>query len=76
MSQSPRGPTAGVVPLSGADYPVTSWPSLGLPQIAPQSFSLPLWNAHFYLAFALILMHLAAGLFHGLIRLHCFVCPA
>ena len=44
-----------------------------LPQILPQSASLhaALWNAHFYLAFllfALVLMHLAAALFHALIR--------
>ena len=44
-----------------------------LPRIVPQSASLhtALWNAHFYLAFlffALILMHLAAALFHALIR--------
>ncbi len=41
--------------------------------ILPQSDSLQalLWNAHFYLAFAffaLILMHVAAALFHALIR--------
>ena len=46
---------------------------LWLPQILPQSPACTrcLWNAHFYLAFlffALILMHLAAGLFHALIR--------
>jgi cytochrome b561 len=44
-----------------------------LPAILPQSDSLHtlLWNAHFYLAFlffALILMHLAAALFHALVR--------
>jgi cytochrome b561 len=66
-------PVIGWAMLSAADYPVTLWPSLWLPQIVPQSASLHtlLWNAHFYLAFlffALILMHLAAGLFHALIR--------
>jgi cytochrome b561 len=66
-------PLIGWAMLSAADYPVTLWPSLWLPQIVPQSASLHtlLWNAHFYLAFlffALILMHLAAGLFHALIR--------
>jgi cytochrome b561 len=44
-----------------------------LPAILPQSDSLhtALWNAHFYLAFvffALILMHVAAALFHALVR--------
>jgi cytochrome b561 len=44
-----------------------------LPAILPQSDSLHtlLWNAHFYLAFlffALILLHLAAALFHALVR--------
>ena len=37
----------------------------------PRACTRCLWNAHFYLAFlffALILMHLAAGLFHALIR--------
>jgi cytochrome b561 len=66
-------PLIGWAMLSAADYPVTLWPSVWLPQIVPQSASLHtlLWNAHFYLAFlffALILMHLAAGLFHALIR--------
>jgi cytochrome b561 len=66
-------PLIGWAMLSAADYPVILWSGFSLPQIAPQSASLHtlLWNAHFYLAFcffALILMHLAAGLFHGLIR--------
>lgn len=66
-------PLIGWAMLSAADYPVTVWPGVWLPRIAPQSASLHtlLWNAHFYLAFlffALILMHLAAALFHALIR--------
>ena len=66
-------PLIGWAMLSAADYPVTLWPSIWLPQIVPRSESLHtlLWNAHFYLAFlffALILMHLAAAFFHGLIR--------
>jgi cytochrome b561 len=66
-------PLIGWAMLSAADYPVTLWHSIWLPQIVPQSASLHtlLWNGHFYLAFlffALILMHLAAGLFHALIR--------
>jgi cytochrome b561 len=44
-----------------------------LPAILPQSDSLHtwLWDAHFYLAFAFfasILMHVAAALFHALVR--------
>jgi cytochrome b561 len=44
-----------------------------LPAILPQSDSLHtlLWTAHQYLAFAffaLVLLHLAAALFHGLVR--------
>jgi cytochrome b561 len=44
-----------------------------LPAILPQSDSMHtlLWNAHFYLAFvlfALILLHVAAALFHALVR--------
>ena len=66
-------PLIGWAMLSAAEYPVALWPSLWLPQILPQSASLhtALWNAHFYLAllfFALILMHVAAALFHALIR--------
>lgn len=66
-------PLIGWAMLSAADYPVTLWSGFSLPQIVPQSASLHtlLWNAHFYLAFlffALILMHLAAALFHALIR--------
>jgi cytochrome b561 len=66
-------PLIGWAMLSAADYPVVLWPGVWLPQILPQSESLhtALWNAHFYLAFlffALILMHVAAALFHALIR--------
>src|SRR6201996_2743186 len=66
-------PLIGWAMLSAAEYPVVLWPGVWLPQIAPQSASLHtlLWNAHFYLAFlffAVILMHLAAALFHALIR--------
>jgi cytochrome b561 len=66
-------PLIGWAMLSAAEYPVVIWPGVWLPQILPLSPSLHtlLWNAHFYLAFlffALILMHLAAGLFHALIR--------
>jgi cytochrome b561 len=66
-------PLIGWAMLSAAEYPAVIWPGIWLPQILPLDPSLHtlLWNAHFYLAFlffALILMHLAAGLFHGLIR--------
>ena len=66
-------PLIGWAMLSAADYPVPLSQGLWLPQILPQSASLhaALWNAHFYLAFlffAVILMHVAAALFHALIR--------
>jgi len=65
-------PLIGWAMLSAAQYPVVLW-GVWLPRIVPQSASLhtALWNAHFYLGFlffALILMHLAAALFHALIR--------
>ena len=66
-------PLIGWAMLSAADYPVALSASLWLPQILPLSPSLhtALWNAHFYLAFlffAVILLHVAAALFHALIR--------
>jgi cytochrome b561 len=66
-------PLIGWAMLSAAEYPVVIWPGIWLPQILPLDPTLHtlLWNAHFYLAFlffALILMHLAAGLFHALVR--------
>jgi cytochrome b561 len=66
-------PLIGWAMLSAAEYPVALGPGIWLPQILPQSASLHtrLWSAHFYLAFlffALILMHLAAALFHALVR--------
>jgi len=66
-------PLIGWGMLSAAAYPVKLWGGVNLPSILPQSDALhtALWNAHFYLAFlffALILMHLAAALFHGLVR--------
>jgi cytochrome b561 len=66
-------PLIGWAMLSAARYPVVLWPGVWLPRIVPQSATLhtALWNAHFTLAFlffALILMHLAAALFHALIR--------
>jgi cytochrome b561 len=66
-------PLIGWAMLSAAAYPVVLFGGMHLPAIVPQSDSLHalLWNAHFYLAFvffALILLHIAAALFHGLIR--------
>jgi cytochrome b561 len=66
-------PLIGWAMLSAAKYPVVLWPGVRLPPILPLNPGLhtALWNAHFYLAFlffALILMHLAAALFHALIR--------
>jgi cytochrome b561 len=66
-------PLIGWAMLSASAYPVVLYGSLHLPPILPQSDTLRtlLWNAHYYLAFAffaLILLHLAAALFHALIR--------
>ena len=66
-------PLIGWAMLSAAQYPVVIWPGIWLPPILPLDPSLHtlLWNAHFYLAFlffALILLHVAAALFHALIR--------
>lgn len=66
-------PLLGWGMLSAAHYPVVLFGGVHLPSILPLSDSLHtiLWNAHHYLAFAffaLILLHLAAALFHALIR--------
>ncbi|HTH99725.1 MAG TPA: cytochrome b/b6 domain-containing protein [Acidisoma sp.] len=66
-------PLLGWGMLSAAAYPVSLVGNLYLPAILPQSDSLHtlLWDAHRYLAFlffALILLHLAAALFHALVR--------
>ena len=66
-------PLIGWAMLSAGAYPVVLYGGLRLPAIAPQSDALHtlLWNAHFYLAFAffaLVLLHLAAALFHALVR--------
>jgi cytochrome b561 len=66
-------PLIGWAMLSAASYPVVLYGNVHLPAILPQSASLHamLWNAHFYLAFvffALILLHVAAALFHALVR--------
>ena len=66
-------PLIGWGMLSAAAYPVVLFGAVHLPAILPQSDSLHtlLWNAHVTLAllfFALILLHLAAALYHALIR--------
>jgi cytochrome b561 len=66
-------PLLGWGMLSAAAYPVEMLPGIYLPAILPQSDSLHtlLWNLHRALAFALfaiILLHIAAALFHALIR--------
>jgi cytochrome b561 len=66
-------PLLGWGMLSAGAYPVVVFGSVYLPAILPQSDALHtwLWDAHFYLAFAffaLVLMHLAAALFHALVR--------
>ena len=66
-------PLIGWAMLSTADYPIVLYGGVRLPAILPRSDSLHalLWAAHFYLAFlffALILIHLAAALFHALVR--------
>jgi cytochrome b561 len=66
-------PLIGWAMLSTAAYPVVVFGGLYLPAILRQSDTVHtwLWDAHFYLAFAffaLVLMHLAAALFHALVR--------
>jgi cytochrome b561 len=66
-------PLLGWAMLSAGEYPVVLFGAVHLPPILPQSDSLHalLWGAHFYFAFlffALILLHVAAALFHALVR--------
>ncbi len=66
-------PLIGWGMLSAAAYPVELFGGVHLPRILPQSDALhtALWNAHRLLAlafFAVILLHIAAALFHALIR--------
>jgi cytochrome b561 len=66
-------PLIGWSMLSSESYPVVLWGGLRLPRIVSPSDGLHtfLWNAHVYLAFAfyaLVLLHLAAALFHALVR--------
>lgn len=66
-------PLLGWAMLSAAEYPVVLLGGVRLPPILPQSERLHtlLWGAHHYLAFlffVVILMHVAAALFHALVR--------
>jgi cytochrome b561 len=66
-------PLIGWAMLSAAAYPVVLFGGVHLPAILTQSDRLHawLWDLHFYLAFAffaLVLMHVAAALFHALVR--------
>jgi cytochrome b561 len=66
-------PLLGWAMISAGAYPVVLYGNIRLPAILPQSDSLHtlLWNAHYYLAFAffaVVLLHLAAALFHALVR--------
>ncbi len=66
-------PVVGWAMQSAGGYPVTLTPSIVLPAILPHDLHLYGWLriAHSVIAllfFALILVHLAAALFHGLIR--------
>jgi cytochrome b561 len=66
-------PLLGWAMLSAASYPVILFGSVPLPPLLPLNAGLHsiLWDAHRYLAFAffaLILLHLAAALFHALVR--------
>ena len=66
-------PLIGWTMLSAGAYPIVLYGDLRLPPLLSPSAALHtlLWNAHHYLAlafFALILLHLAAALFHALVR--------
>jgi cytochrome b561 len=66
-------PLLGWTMLSAAEYPVVLYGGLHLPSLVgvnPELHTM-LWDAHFYLAFvffALVLLHLAAALFHKWVR--------
>jgi cytochrome b561 len=66
-------PLLGLGMLWAAAYPVVLYGGIQIPALLPQSDRVHtlLWNAHFYLGFAffaLVLLHLAAALFHALVR--------
>ncbi|MBW6400497.1 cytochrome b [Roseomonas sp. HJA6] len=66
-------PLIGWAMMSAAAYPIVLLGHIRLPPILPQSDALHtlLWKAHVYLAFAffaLVVMHVAAALYHALVR--------
>jgi cytochrome b561 len=66
-------PLIGWAMVSAAGLPVVMWGGFHLPPILPQSDAMHavLWDAHrviAYLFFALIVLHLSAGMMHALIR--------
>ncbi|WP_342731586.1 cytochrome b/b6 domain-containing protein [Bradyrhizobium sp. B117] len=66
-------PLLGLGLLWAAAYPVVLYGGIRIPALLPQSDRAHtlLWDAHYYLAFAffaLVLLHMAAALFHALIR--------
>ena len=66
-------PLLGLGMLWAAAYPVVLYGGIRIPALLPQSDRVHtlLWHAHVYLGFAffaLVLLHLAAALFHALIR--------
>ncbi|MCP3368033.1 cytochrome b [Bradyrhizobium cajani] len=66
-------PLLGLGMLWAAAYPVVLYGGFQIPALLPQSDGVHtlLWNAHVYLGFAffaLVLLHVAAGLFHALVR--------
>ena len=66
-------PLLGYAMMSTAAYPIVLFGKFRVPSLLPQSDALHtlFWNAHAYLAFAffaVVLMHFAAALFHGLVR--------
>jgi cytochrome b561 len=66
-------PLLGLGLLWAAAYPIVLYGGIQIPSLLPESEGLHtlLWEAHFYLAFAffaIVLLHLAAALFHALVR--------
>jgi cytochrome b561 len=66
-------PLIGWAMMSAAAYPIVLFGGWHLPPILPQNITVHamLWDAHYFLAFAffaLILLHVAAALFHALVR--------
>ena len=66
-------PLLGLAMLWAAAYPIVLYGGIQIPALLAQSDRVHtlLWDAHFYLGFAffgLVLLHLAAALFHALIR--------